>query len=869
MTDGSSGSRTTTSDTARRLPLRLGACLGAAALASAAVVVDSGFTTDRAVARAAATPPAPKAPPAQKAEGSPKGGVGWDAYRDPSSMARQRGGETKQFSSFDRSGGNDDGFNGTYSCLRTTDQGCVIAEKSGAGEVSSIWFTHEPQGDVSAIGNITIELDGQTVLHAPLQDVVDGKVGAPFVTPLVANGGDNAGGVAIKVPMPYRNSMRVTTDHNPDFYHVDYREFADAQGVQTFDPSDPANDVIDRLRRYGIVDPKGPQTDAAPTHQDLDVAPGASGTAATLDGPGQINQLRVKLPQTQANPQVVDDGRAFGPGGSSSFQAHVAPDNQGVRVIRRYDPQVADQVGALSVDGEPAGQWRGGPAAPGQWGVQSLDVPKDLTAGKSTVDVGNEFTSSSKDFNEFRYDVQSLVNGQWVRTDVMDVGPGHPGDERTHDYQVENQTFARDKLAGRYATAAEDVQNSAALMAQTRLRISFDGKTTVDAPLGEFFGSGLGKSDVRTMMSSVDAGQDGWMTAWWPMPFAKNAKVELVNGSDVPIRGAAAEVSSAPQQVGDDLNYFHATHHQGPTKPGQDWEFLNAEGAGTFYGVSHTMRGKIPPGAPQATSRPLSMSTPQANQRNYLEGDERFYPNGSSTPTWHGTGTEDFYESGWYFREGTTFDGLLSADSAHQNGVDGCQYDCTSASRLLVPDAVPFRDGFKAGIEHGPNNDEAADYSSTAYWYGGKPAAQHPTDQVDLADRDNRDQHQYSAEGEQVAPLNASFEGGQNPAPFTRDSATATGPISFQAKLDGANNGAVLRRLSDQAQPYQQVEVRVDGQPAGTWSQPLSNKAHRWLEDNFQLPPDLTRGKQSVRVDLVPVQGAPPWSASQYTVFSR
>lgn len=861
MTDGSSGSRTGFSDTSRRLPRRLGACLGAAALASAAVVVDSGIAADRALSQASAAP---------AARDSAKGGVGWDTYRDPSAMAQPRGGQTKQFSSFDRSGGNDDGFNGTYSCLRTTDQGCVIAEKSGAGEISSLWFTHEQMGDVAAIGDITIELDGQTVLHAPLQDVVDGKVGSPFVTPLVANAADNAGGVAIKVPMPYRNSMRVTTQHNPDFYHVDYREFANAQGVQTFDPSDSASDVIARLRRYGLVDPKGQQQNSTPTHKDLDIAPGASATAASLDGPGQINQLRVKLPQAQANPQVVDDGRAFGPGGSSRFQAHVAPDNQGVRVIRRYDPQIADQVGGLSVDGQPAGEWRSGAAAPGQWGVQSLDVPKEATAGKSTVDVGNTFTSSGKDFNEFRYDVQSLVNGQWVRTDVMDVGPGHPGDEQSHDYQINGQTFAREKLEGRYATPEQDVRTSASLMSGTRLRISFDGNTTVDAPLGEFFGSGLGKSDVRTMMSSVDAGADGWLTAWWPMPFAKNAKVQLVNDSGVPINGAAAEVTSAPKQVGNDTNYFHATHHQGPTQPGQDWNFLDAKGSGTFYGVSHTMRGNIPPGAPQATSRPLSVSgTPQSNQRNYLEGDERFYANGSSTPSWHGTGTEDFYESGWYFRNGTTFNGPMSANPAHQNGVDGCKYDCTAASRLLVPDAVPFADGLKAGIEHGPNNDESGDYSSTAYWYGGKPAAQQQTDQVDLSDPGNRDQHGYRAEGEQVAPLNSSFEGGQNPAPFTRDSATATGPVSFQAKLDGANQGAVLRRLGDQAQPYQQVEVRVDGQPAGTWTQPLGNKTHRWLEDNFQLPPELTRDKQSVRIDLVPAQGAPPWTASNYTVFSQ
>src|SRR5258708_13063662 len=43
-----------------------------------------------------------------------------------------------------------------------------------------------------------------------------------------------------------------------------------------------------------------------------------------------------------------------------------------------------------------------------------------------------------------------------------------------------------------------------AVLEGARLQIVFDGQTTVDAPIGEFFGSGLGKYDVRTLMFSVD-----------------------------------------------------------------------------------------------------------------------------------------------------------------------------------------------------------------------------------------------------------------------------------------------------------------------------------------------------------------------------
>ncbi len=418
---------------------------------------------------------------------------------------------------------------------------------------------------------------------------------------------------------------------------------------------------------------------------------------------------------------MVDDGRAFGAGGRSRFSMRVHPDNQGIRVIRRYDPQIADQVGNLRVNGRQVGEWRSGPAAPGSWGVQVIDVPPGVTAGRSSVDIENRFISSSLDFNEFRYDVHSLVNGEWVRTDVLDLGPGHPGEEAAHGYRIDNPVFARSKLLGRYPTRPEDVAASDEVLERTRLRITFDGKTTVDAPVGEFFGTGLGEHDVRALMSSVDPGLDGWYTAWWPMPFGQHATVELVNTGGVPIVGATAEVTSSDGQLDPNAGYFHATHQRGRTISGQDWNFLRAEGAGTFYGVTHTMRGLIPPGTRRHTSEPLS-DMAEVNQRNYLEGDERFFVDGASMPAWHGTGTEDFYESGWYFRFGTTFSMPLTGNPAHEINGDGCRYDCTGAYRLLLNDAVPFRNGLVAGIEHGPVNDEPGDYSSTAYWYGGRPS---------------------------------------------------------------------------------------------------------------------------------------------------
>lgn len=840
----------------RRGLRRFGAVIAIAALA--VVTPAAGIESDTAQA--------------QTEPGAARDAVGWDTYRNIDGFSQLRGQErSRQFSSFADDGSNNDGFQGTYSCLRQSELGCVIAEREGAGEVSSIWLTREPWGDVTGTGDITIELDGRTVLDAPLVDVVSGKVGAPFVWPLVGNAEDAAGGVVIKVPMPYRESMRITTEENPYFYHVNYRTFPNADGVRTFDPADPATDVVNKLRRFGVADPKATADNAATTREDFTLPPGARTEIATVDGPAQINQLRLRLPQVVPSPRVVDDGRAFGAAGGSSFRMAVAPENEGIRIVRRFDPQVADQVASLSVDGVPAGEWRSGAAQSGGWGVQAIEVDPALTQGKSSVQIDNRFVSSSLDVNEFRYDVQSKVNGEWVRTDVLDLGPAHPGEEQAHGYRIDNPVFAREKLVGRYKFSEEEVAASKTLLDTLRVRITFDGKTTVDSPVGEFFGSGLGEHDVRTLMSSIDPGQDGWYTAWWPMPFSENAKVELVNTGAVPLEAGTGEVTTAATDIDTDTGYFHTTSRRGLTTPGEDWNFMNAEGAGTFYGVTHTMRGLIPPNSTRESTelQPLSSDDPVSNQRNYLEGDERFFVDGSSSPAWYGTGSEDYYESGWYFRAGTTFSMPLAGNPAHEINGDGCQYDCTGAYRLQVPDAVPFSDGMVAGIEHGPANDEPGDYSSTAYWYGGNPASHAVTDEVDLADPADREAHQYTAAGENLEELTSRFEGDQNNSPFTRTTTTATGPVSFTVGIDGDNEGVRLRRLSDQIAAYQQADVFVDGAPAGSWMQPLANGTDRWLEDHFDVPAELTQGKEQVTVEIIPRGDAPAWSASRYTVFSR
>jgi D-arabinan exo alpha-(1,3)/(1,5)-arabinofuranosidase (non-reducing end) len=795
----------------------------------------------------------------QVASAVDKGPIGWQVYRDAGRLATMRpGAVSRQFSSFDRGGGNNDGFEGTYSCLRTTATGCVLAERTGAGQIDSMWFTRD-FGSMAANGRIKVELDGAVVLDQLLQEVVDGKLGAPYVWPLVGNGEDTSGGAVIKVPMPYRESMRVTLQANPRFYHVNFRDFADADGVQTFDPADRALDVVAKLRAYGVQDPKGVASDRLPVVRDS-IASGSSREVATMAGSGWITQLRIQAPGIVRSPRVGDDGRAFAVGGSSTFKVAIDPGNQGVRITRRYDPQVGNQRARLSVDGTEVGYWESGARIPtGQWRDQAIVVPAALTAGKSTLTLLNEYLSSDLDVNEFRFDIHSDIGGVWRRTDVMDVGPNHPGDEQAHGYVIRGLSWQGYRVF-RYPVPDADVARSDALLAGVRVVISFDGKVGVDAPLGEFFGSGLGEYDTLTLMSSIDTAPDGWYTAWWPMPYGRNATVTLVNESGATLGDVSVETDNAadaavgPALQSGRLGYFRATHQAGNTVPGRDFTFLETTGRGVYYGVTHSMRGDIPNG----------------NMRLYLEGDERVYVDGKATPTIYGTGTEDFYESGWYFRDGVTYTMPLAGNPAWELNADGCAHDCTGAYRLMLGDAVSFSADLRFDIQHGPVNDAPANYSSTSYWYSQSQPAIAETDMVDVTDDASRAAHGYQSTGETRRTLQSTFEGKDDKVVVTDGVAVTTGAITFNAKLGAGSTGARLVRMADQNDAYQQASVFVDDVQAGTWLQPLGNTSSRWLEDSFELPESLVAGKTSIQVRIVPAgAGSPPWTAARYRLLTK
>src|SRR4051812_1006494 len=106
---------------------------------------------------------------------------------------RHPGVQAVGFSSYDRTGGNNDGFKGTYSRVREEGGDSVLAEVAGPGIVQRIWFTHtsgERPGLLDGKNeHIRVYLDGRAppALDLPLEQLLSGKH-PHFPAPLVNQG---------------------------------------------------------------------------------------------------------------------------------------------------------------------------------------------------------------------------------------------------------------------------------------------------------------------------------------------------------------------------------------------------------------------------------------------------------------------------------------------------------------------------------------------------------------------------------------------------------------------------------------------------------------------------------------------------------
>ncbi|MCL3780947.1 DUF2961 domain-containing protein [Prolixibacteraceae bacterium JC049] len=228
----------------------------------------------------------------------------------------------------------------------------------------------------------------------------------------------------------------------------------------------------------------------------------------------------------------------------------------------------------------------------------------------------------------------------------------------------------------------------------TVISMEFDGKQTVWAPVGDFFGTGYKISPYQSRYSQVM--QNGEMSMWFPMPFQKTAKITIHNYGQQDVELVRLEALTNSWEWDDNSLYFHANwrlYHDVATKQKRDVNYITIKGKGKYVGDVLTL----------------------FNNGHYWwgEGDEKIYVDNEEFPSHFGTGTEDYYGYAWcsVVDFSAPFNAQPIGDGNRSPGL-------TVNSRYRALDIVPFNEAFRFDIEIWHWQDTRMDYAPTTFWYG-------------------------------------------------------------------------------------------------------------------------------------------------------
>lgn len=219
---------------------------------------------------------------------------------------------------------------------------------------------------------------------------------------------------------------------------------------------------------------------------------------------------------------------------------------------------------------------------------------------------------------------------------------------------------------------------SPAMLRSLRIDMYWDGAPVpaVSAPLGDFFGDGLGV--MVPFENALFADPEGRsFVCYAPMPFRSHARVAITNESGEPVTLFYDIDYLRMKRLPRGSLYFHAYwSSNAATRPGQDFDVLPpVRGKGRFLGAS------------------FAIVTDSAYRKTWWgEGEMKVYLDGDSTyPTLAGTGTEDYLGSGWGLDAfAGRYQGCPVADADHGKW---------SFYRYHLPDPVFFRHTIRVAIQ--------------------------------------------------------------------------------------------------------------------------------------------------------------------------
>ena len=229
------------------------------------------------------------------------------------------------------------------------------------------------------------------------------------------------------------------------------------------------------------------------------------------------------------------------------------------------------------------------------------------------------------------------------------------------------------------------------------LRATWDDQSApaILCPAGDFFGYAWGRPAMKSLLVGT-SGDTSY--CYFPMPYDKSAKIELVSErTEGPATELRTEVIYAEAPKRDDEGKFYVVwRRENPTTKGTPFTFVDTQGQGHLVGCILQSQGMT------------------SGNTSFFEGDDQTTIDGQLTI--HGTGSEDFFNGGWY----DVPDRWEKQLSFPLSGCLGYQKHLgrTGGYRLMLGDVYAFRKSLLHTIEHAPtNNDLVTDYVGVTYLY--------------------------------------------------------------------------------------------------------------------------------------------------------
>lgn len=260
------------------------------------------------------------------------------------------------------------------------------------------------------------------------------------------------------------------------------------------------------------------------------------------------------------------------------------------------------------------------------------------------------------------------------------------------------------------------------------LRIFWDSESTpsVEAPIGDFFGLGLGEYFLYQSIP-LSVAPDKALNSFFVMPFQKHARITVSNEGSQRVDALYYNIDyrACAKPLSTDTLYFHAQYRQATPNHGwtSDWKDngdpkvdkrSNLSGGDNYVWMEATGRGQF---------AGVTMSVLQNQDYWWGEGDDMFFVDGEKTPSINGTGSEDYFLGAWDFGTHSFSYPLFGAHivGEERTGAHSSLY------RFHLDSPITFTKSFKASIEHGHANHRSDNFYSVAYWYQTEPHSPFPS----------------------------------------------------------------------------------------------------------------------------------------------